>query len=158
MKSAHSGDDPFIGLLVYRSTPIFENLSPAELLMGRKIRSNLPITHDMLKVENYEHVKQVKEYKKKQQKVYHDKGTKVLSTLEENDVVRIRDKKTNKWFLRAKVVNKIAPRSYVVRTESGAMYRRNIIDLLATREVFVPQAQEDVIPMSQPETAPYPIV
>ena len=37
-------DDPYLGLLAYRSSPIGNGVSPGELLMGRKLRSTVP-TH-----------------------------------------------------------------------------------------------------------------
>ena len=42
-------DDPYLALLIYRSTPLpNSNYSPAELLMSRKLRTNLPIlNHDL---------------------------------------------------------------------------------------------------------------
>ncbi len=41
-------EDPFLGLLAYRSTPLENGYSPAELLMGRKLRSNVPTILDQL--------------------------------------------------------------------------------------------------------------
>ena len=41
--------DPYMALLTYRTTPFpWCNLSPAELLMGRRLRSNLPVQGDQL--------------------------------------------------------------------------------------------------------------
>ena len=41
--------DPSMALLAYRSTPFpWCNLSPAELLMGRRLRANIPVTSDQL--------------------------------------------------------------------------------------------------------------
>ena len=41
--------DPYLALLSYRSTPLKIGYSPAELLMGRNLRSNLPTTQQQLK-------------------------------------------------------------------------------------------------------------
>ena len=42
--------DPYMALLIYRTTPLpWCNLTPAELLMGRKLRTNLPQIQELLK-------------------------------------------------------------------------------------------------------------
>ena len=42
--------DPYMSLLSYRTTPLhWCNLIPAELLMGRKLRTNLPQIQELLK-------------------------------------------------------------------------------------------------------------
>ena len=42
-------DDPYVALMSYRSTPLENGYSPAELLMGRKLRTTIPtITEQLL--------------------------------------------------------------------------------------------------------------
>jgi len=43
--------DPYLALLAYRSSLQFSSYSPAELLMGRKLRSTVSIHPDKLKPE-----------------------------------------------------------------------------------------------------------
>ena len=53
-------DDPYLGLLAYRSSPIGNGVSPGELLMGRKLRSTVP-THPNVsqpKLPNAVHIRQ----------------------------------------------------------------------------------------------------
>jgi hypothetical protein len=43
MKNAHDGKEDFLqNLMIYRSAPLQNGLSPAQMLMGRRIRTNLP--------------------------------------------------------------------------------------------------------------------
>ena len=42
-------NDPYLAILAYRSTPLRNGYSPAELLMNRRLRSNIPIIRDLLK-------------------------------------------------------------------------------------------------------------
>ncbi|UYV73092.1 TIGD4 [Cordylochernes scorpioides] len=41
--------DPYLGFLAYRTTPLENGFSPSELLMGGKLRTNLPTYPDLLK-------------------------------------------------------------------------------------------------------------
>ena len=41
-------DEPQAALLAYRSTPLENGYSPAEILMGRKLRTTLPVVPDKL--------------------------------------------------------------------------------------------------------------
>ena len=53
--------------------------------------------------------------------------------------MRIRDKN---WDTRAVVLEEVAPRSYKVMTEGGAIYRRNRQDLMHVRETFQSETHE----------------
>jgi transposase InsO family protein len=49
MKKAQDGKEDFLkNLMIYRSAPLQNGLSPAQMLMGLRIRTNLPIHEDLL--------------------------------------------------------------------------------------------------------------
>ncbi|XP_064469533.1 uncharacterized protein K02A2.6-like [Ornithodoros turicata] len=49
-------DDPYESLLAYRTSPLANGYSPSELLMGRKLRTTIPISPEVLlpKTPNYD--------------------------------------------------------------------------------------------------------
>ncbi|KAK9686887.1 Integrase zinc binding domain [Popillia japonica] len=61
-----------IALLHYRNTPIFENISPAQILMSRRLRTVLPTTTDNLKprITNRYNAEVIKQRQAKQQIYY----------------------------------------------------------------------------------------
>jgi transposase InsO family protein len=50
-KAKDIGADFYQSLLVYSTTPLGCGISPAQLLMGRRLRSNLPIQENLLKTK-----------------------------------------------------------------------------------------------------------
>ena len=69
--------DPYMALLSYRATPfLWCNLSPAELLMGRKVRTTLPQIKEHL-VPQWQYPTQFRQRNKKfkqRQKMYYDRS------------------------------------------------------------------------------------
>ena len=58
--------DPYKALLNYRNTPLEEvDLSPAQLMMGRRLKSTLPTTAPLLRPQGAEKVKQILKKRKK---------------------------------------------------------------------------------------------
>lgn len=95
-KARDGGSSFYMGLLAYRSTPLECGNSLAYLLMGRHLRSNLPMSEDLLMTEGSEKVKELKEQQKAKQKIYYDQGTHHLPELCAGEEVRFKDK-TNTW-------------------------------------------------------------
>jgi transposase InsO family protein len=125
MKAKDSGTDMNAALLCIRTTPIDNQLpSPAELLYGRKIKGNVPVIPQN-NLHNKDNIYERLQERQDKQKQYFDQHAKDLPPLQPGQAVRIQDHVTGKWTP-AKVINKCPePRSYTVKTDGGAILRRN---------------------------------
>ena len=134
-KANEDNEDPYLGLLNYRNTPRDATVgSPVQRLMGRRTRTQLPTSENLLTFKSSNPVNvqaRLQEYRM-QQKRFYDRTAKPLETLKEGDVVRM---KTDEGFQKKAVVEKSLsePRSYLVNS-NGRLYRRNRNHLLKTYE------------------------
>ena len=141
--------DPHLALLTYRATPLpWCNLSPAELLMGRKLRTNVPATTTSL-VPQWEFLATFREKdreRKVKQKQHYDQRhrTRPLPEIPNNSAVWINTGGNS--IPGQTVTQSTTPRSYLVQTPSGTL-RRN-------RSQINPAPNSQTSP-SQP-TAPTP--
>ena len=126
-----SANDPCMALLSYRATPFsWCGLSPAELLMGRRVCTTLPqVDKQLLPAWSYIPMfrEKDKQFKVKQMKNY-DRRHRVreLPSIPDNQpvLVRTRDRITN-----GRVISPATtPRSYIVSTPLGQT-RRNRLHL-----------------------------
>ncbi|XP_062509596.1 uncharacterized protein LOC134185746 [Corticium candelabrum] len=119
-------DDPYLAILAYRSTPLRNGYSSAELLMNRRLRSNIPIIRDLLKpcVPDLTMVKKVEKQGKNRMKEDHDRRHKArdLPCLDPGARVLVPDQ-----MVYGKVIAQPAsttPRSYMIETPTNTI-RRN---------------------------------
>ena len=154
LKKAQSGNgDPYIALLEYRNTPLEGiGLSPAQLLMGRRLKSKLPASTTLLTPENRAQVQDNLKCRQMKQKSYVDRQTQKLPDLRTGENVRIQKGDTCQP---AVVVERHQlPRSFIVRTQDGRVYRRNRKHLLKTGErEFPPTEMQDIPTYTHTETA-----
>ena len=141
-KAKDSGTDPYLALMQYRSAPMENGKSPAELLMNRKLKTILPRV--MVDVSATD---QRTESLKQRQVSNYNKGARDLPPLSENDVVRIKGDGT--WSDKGKVVNRLDTRSYQVATDNGQVLRRNRKQLLATKEKCVDSDNDSVVEVTE---------
>ena len=118
-------DEPQAALLAYRSTPLENGYSPAEILMGRKLRTTLPLLPEKLipKLPDLSHVRASEIENKKRQTLDYNRRHRAtdLNNLEPGETVWISDYKEN-----GTVLNETPqPRSYLVETQTGRVLRRN---------------------------------
>ena len=117
--------DPHIALLSFRSTPLsWSSLSPAELLFGWKINTDIPQSNAQLTpccpyLKDFH--KADKEFKAKQEFYFHSRHrTQPLSSLIANDPVwvRMEDRQAPRRVIRPST----APLSYIVSTPAGQVH------------------------------------
>ena len=124
-KAKENNRDPYLAMLEYRNTPTDSNASPTQLLMGRRTRAILPITKSQLRpcTVDPESFHRARELKQQSQKKYYDRGAKELPLMSRGDPVGVQLEK--KWT--PAVITDVAstPRSFIVQTPSGQLFRRN---------------------------------
>ena len=105
-KAKEDNEDPYLGLLNFRNTPRDVTVgSPVQRLMGRRTRTQLPISEHLLTFKPSSPVSvqaRLEEYRKQQKKFY-DRTAKPLEVLKQGDVVRM---KTDRGFQKEAIVEK----------------------------------------------------
>ena len=127
------GADPYQALLNYRNTPLERiNLSPAQLLMGRRLKTTLPTTAALLRPQGAREIKHMLEKMKEKEKQQYDRHCgRELPSLHTGDVIRMQHGK--QWKAATVLYKHSSPRSYVVQAPDGTKYRRNRRHLHVTR-------------------------
>ena len=120
VKALHDGKDPYLAILEQRNTPVDNFKLPAQLSMGRRLRSILPCTTRQLLPETPNHDDVHARLRRKQtaQKVLYDRTAKELEPLVPGNTVRIKQDPRG-W--KPAIVTKLAdaPCSYIVQTQDG---------------------------------------
>ena len=126
--------DPYKALLSYRTTPLAGvQLSPAELLMGRQLRTLVPAASELLAPAYHDplvvHPRLVA--RQNSQKSYHDRSSHALPDLHVGDPVYVQEGKV--WTEGTVTGYRQEPRSYEVQV-AGNTYRRNRCRLRLRRD------------------------
>uniref|UniRef100_A0A3Q2XG39 Integrase catalytic domain-containing protein n=1 Tax=Hippocampus comes TaxID=109280 RepID=A0A3Q2XG39_HIPCM len=123
--------DPLLALMSFRSTPsATTGVSPAELLMGRKIKTTLPTLEANLqpKWPDLDTVRERDAAEKKLQALHYNRrhGARPLPDLHPGDRVSTKLDHEKGWTTPAVVSGACdTPRSYLISTEKGTVLRRN---------------------------------
>ena len=134
-KCNDSNSDLDMALLIHRNTPSEGMLtSPAQRLLGRRTRANLPITKDLLKPP-VKQEKQSIERKQMKSAEYYDKQAKPLKALTEGQAVRLKPFALGqRVWKKGEVMKRLDERSYEILTENGNLVRRNRVHIKPTNE------------------------
>ena len=137
-------EDLLLALLSYRATPLRNGYSPAELLMGRKLRTTVPTLPELLrqKVPNYSQLAAKEADYREKQKTTFDIRHRASEprVLTQGESVWVPDMKTQ-----GTVVRQISLRSYIVSTPHGSL-RRNREQLRPTPNIPALEDSTEVVP------------
>lgn len=133
-------------ILEYNVSPLQDMLlSPAQMFMGRILKTKLPISENLLNKEvvNKCEIRNRIISKRKRQKIYYDQSARPLSRLINNDSVLFL--KNNEWVY-GTIINKYNNRSYIIKDENGNTFRRNRKYVITTKNGIKNEIiDEDVI-------------
>lgn len=141
-KCIDSNDDFYLALLNYRSTARDGIASPAQLLMGRRLKTRLPAHPEKLKPDrnnagDLQHILRNQEKSRQQ----YDSRARTLPQLQPGDEVITADGTERRH---ARVTGRAPePRSYFVTDDSGRVLRRNRRHLIKLPESPSPETSLD---------------
>ena len=144
IKKSENMEDLKKMLQIYNSTPsVTTGVSPAEMLMGRKIRTSLPMMGrpGFVPQATIKKAEQKKINRDIQTKIHYDKSARNLPVLEIGTKVRIYNHKTSRWDMRGTIVMR--------DTKTNRSYR-----ILTTNNVFIFRNRRYIKPISQFDNVP----
>ena len=124
-KAKRENKDLQMALLEWRNTPDVNNLSPTQKLMSRRTRTTIPTAEALLKPEIVESVHDNMKRRGQQTKAAYDKSARPLPELQIGEQVRLQPVNPKAPWDKGSCVAKVGPRSYLIETDNGNLYRRN---------------------------------
>ena len=159
-------EDPFVALMMHRSAPhASTGVSPAELLFGRRMRTQVPILASSLQPKTPEASvvrEKDKHYKQTYAKNYNKHhGVRDSELLEPNQSVRIKIDSKKEWEPATVTGIHDKPRSYNVVTEDGKTFRRNSKHVMSSKgssQSAATKDKNDTQPPPATTVTPRPVV
>lgn len=135
LKAKKGNTDVNKALQSLRATPIDSYLpSPAELLLGRKIQSNIPTRSQHQSPHKDEIYKRLQTRQNDQKRYFDEKHPTNLPPIQKGQDVRVQNQETGRWEKGRILSKRPEPRSYEVQTSSGHTLRRNRRHIKLTQE------------------------
>ena len=117
-KAKATRQDPYIALLQLRNAPCADGPSPAQLLMGRRLRANLPATDAYLKIKTSDPKETTKMWviRKKEREKYYNKSARIYrrTHLQPGSKVYMQKEPKGSWQPAAVVSAATTPRIYII--------------------------------------------
>jgi len=118
-KAYESGTDPFIALLNWRNCPSGDlGASPDQLLMGRRIRSQLQTASTLLSTPTAQAARAALTEAKRRQSFYYNRKAKLRPTLPVGQTVRMRFNEGD--WRKAEILRVLPHRAYQLKLEDGS--------------------------------------
>ena len=141
-ESGNLDTDSFaMGLLELRNTPREDGRSPAQIVFGHPLRSNIPIHHTAFAKEHQKAMDECDQKKavlQEKSDARYNKTAKPLSSFSIGNHVNIQDHRTGLWNKNGTIVGIGNNRDYLIKLNSGRVYRRNR-RFLRTHHMLSPQ-------------------
>ncbi|KAG8181146.1 hypothetical protein JTE90_024442 [Oedothorax gibbosus] len=113
------------------------NLSPAQLMFGRRLKTKIPIHTKLLNPDIFNNVSERVLKRQDKQKQYYDKNASPLKPLSPGDNILALNFHNKKWET-AKIISKCGSRSYMIENHLGNTVRINRIHLRPTNVPYQP--------------------
>ena len=133
-----------MGMLELRNTPREDGRSPAQILFGHSLRSNIPVHHKAFAKEHQEAMDECdrkKVIRQEKSDSRYNKSAKPLPSFSIGHHVNIQHHKTGLWDKNGVIVGIGRYRDYLVRLNSGRIYWRNR-RFLRTHHIMSPSSPE----------------
>ena len=149
-KSSRGGEDLQLALLNLRNSKVYDIASPAQLMFGRRTRTNIPTARSLLTASQNQDINERFEEQQQKQKMYYDVHSKKLPTLQNGDIIRFRPRRNDDWR-QGVVLGENLQNSYDIEDQQGRVLRRNRRDLKRRNETLrTAEVQEDEDPDCNP--------
>jgi transposase InsO family protein len=148
IKCIKEGENMNLALLEQRNMPRYESKSPAEMMFGRKLATQIPSKLDQIHID---HSKKINRQKIVEQ--CYNKRSKELPKLEAEQGVLWKNGNVERLWKFGKVIKPLDDRSYLIQSDTGKTFTRNRIDLRPTRIPFTLDTEpESVLPFEDQPT------
>ena len=118
-------------------------MSPSQMILGRRLKTDLPMTSPLLESANQKSENRSRmQFRKDKYKIYYDKhaGNQLKPLSEGENVIM---QKGKEWLPATVSEKHYYTRSYIVKTDNGKRYRRNRKHLRPTKSYWpVPDNEE----------------
>jgi len=156
-KASLDRSDPWLALLDWRNTPSESSkLSPAQILMGRRTRSKLPMSSILLRSDRTDTARAAQQTSKDVQAYYYNRNVRERQPLNVGDTVRYKHAPDDPDWRKGQIANNLPHRSYEIETEDGSLRRRTSRHVRFANEPPIIPDHEDMTSSTPPPPPPSP--